>query len=118
MVEKNELKKPTSMLGDEEPKDDARRIIDLYLLLRRWSQNPAGYPARCLAGYPAGYRASHSRLPGRLTRDNGIPGSLVIPRSFHSRFQDFRPKISFFIVKSIFDIVKMIRRKFPKFSYM
>ena len=42
MVEKNELKKPTSMLGGEKPKDDASRIIDLYLLLRRRSQNLAG----------------------------------------------------------------------------
>ena len=40
-------------------------------------------------------------------------------RSFHSRrLPGFRPKIGFFIVKSIFEIVKMIRRKFPKFSYI
>ena len=44
--------------------------------------------------------------------------SLEASRASHSRFPSFRPKICFFIVKSIFEIVKMIRRKFPKFSYM
>ena len=47
-------------------------------------------------------------------------GSRQPPRSGPARPDPkcSRPKIGFFIVKLIFEIVKMIRRKFPKFSYM
>ena len=70
----------------------------------------SGYRYNYRSGYRYKYiydgavcrRSSHSRFPRRLTRH---------------RFPSFRSKI-FFLSKSIFVIVKMIRRKFPKFSYI
>ena len=70
--------------------DTSDRIYELYLILRRRSQELAHHWA---AGKSSGYApalrrrvvsleipgSSHSRLPGRLTRDNGIPGH-DIPR--------------------------------------
>ena len=55
----------------------------------------------------------HHRQPGcfrRLTRDSR---NRRLTRDFHTR-----PKIGFFIVKLEIFIVKMIRRTFPKFSYI
>ena len=67
-----------------------------------------------------GSRADNGPL-GLRRLSRGFQGvSLVIDSWVVSLAIDscFRPKIGFFIVKSIFEIVKMIRRKFPKFSYM
>ena len=50
-------------------------------------------------------RASHSRLPGRLTRDSRVSGPPFLKNLFFYR------KINFFIVT-------IIGKTFPKFSYI
>ena len=49
MVEKNELKKATCLLGDEKPMDTSDRIYELALILRRRSQELAHDAAGYLA---------------------------------------------------------------------
>ena len=68
----------------------------------------------------SGARRNGSQGARRLTR--GYQGASRLTRDSRNRrlTRDFhtRPKIGFFIVKLELFIVKMIRRKFPKFSYM
>ena len=93
MGEKNELKTATCMLGGEKPKDQSCRIIDLYSILRRRAQNAAlaswGARAPAVLGSRVPRVASHSRLPGRLTRDYKADQVAISGNSVKSIFPIF-----------------------------
>ena len=102
---KNELKKPTCLLGDEKPMDTSDRIYELYLILRRRSQELADHGLSLGLG-----PRSASGFPGRLTRDSyvvslEIPGCRKIGKIWKIGFlnsRDQNKNLTFFLMWPVF----------------